>query len=73
MADYLQEKMAGSKTKLLWGTANMFSNPRFMAGASTNPDPQVFAWCAATVKHCMDITKKLGGANYVLWGGREGY
>jgi xylose isomerase len=73
IADYLQEKMAGAKTKLLWGTANLFSHPRFMAGASTNPDPDVFAWCAATVKHCMDITKALGGANYVLWGGREGY
>ena len=51
----------------------MFSHPRFMAGASTNPDPAVFAWCAATVKHCMDVTKQLGGSNYVLWGGREGY
>lgn len=73
IADYLQQKMAQSGTKLLWGTANLFSNPRFMAGASTNPDPEVFAWCAATVKHCMDITKNLGGSNYVLWGGREGY
>jgi len=44
-----------------------------MAGASTNPDPEVFAWCAATVKNCMDATKRLGGSNYVLWGGREGY
>jgi xylose isomerase len=73
MADYLQAKMEIYKTKLLWGTANMFSAPRFMAGASTNPDPDVFAWCAATVKHCMDVTKQLGGSNYVLWGGREGY
>jgi len=73
MAQYLGRKMETSKTKLLWGTANLFSNPRFMAGASTNPDPEVFAWCAATVKHCMDITKALGGSNYVLWGGREGY
>jgi xylose isomerase len=73
IGDYLQEKMSTSKTKLLWGTANMFSHPRFMAGASTNPDPAVFAWCAATVKHCMDVTKQLGGSNYVLWGGREGY
>ena len=73
IADYLQEKMNSSKTKLLWGTANMFSHPRFMAGASTNPDPAVFAWCATTVKHCMDVTKQLGGSNYVLWGGREGY
>lgn len=73
MADYLKEKMSGSKTKLLWGTANLFSHPRFMAGAATNPDPEVFAYSAATVKNCMDITKALGGANYVLWGGREGY
>ncbi len=73
MADYLLEKINSSKAKLLWGTANLFSHPRFMAGASTNPDPEVFAWCAATVKHCMDVTKQLGGSNYVLWGGREGY
>ncbi len=73
MVDYLGEKMQSSKTKLLWGTANLFSHPRFMAGASTNPDPEVFAWCAATVKNCMDATLQLGGSNYVLWGGREGY
>lgn len=73
MADYLFEKMTEYKTKLLWGTANLFSHPRFMAGAATNPDPQVFAWSAATVKNCMDVTKQLGGSNYVLWGGREGY
>ena len=73
MADYLGEKMQASKARLLWGTANLFSAPRFMAGASTNPDPEVFAWSAATVKHCMDVTKQLGGQNYVLWGGREGY
>jgi xylose isomerase len=73
IVDYLAEKMSQSSTKLLWGTANLFSHPRFMAGASTNPDPAVFAWCAATVKHCMDATKQLGGSNYVLWGGREGY
>jgi xylose isomerase len=73
IVDYLQEKMASSSTRLLWGTANLFSHPRFMAGASTNPDPDVFAWCATTVKHCMDATKQLGGSNYVLWGGREGY
>lgn len=73
MADYLGKKMESSKTRLLWATANLFSHPRFMAGASTNPDPAVFAWCAATVKHCMDVTQQLGGANYVLWGGREGY
>jgi xylose isomerase len=73
IADYLEEKMNSSKVKLLWGTANLFSHPRFMAGASTNPDPDVFAWSAATVKNCMDVTKQLGGSNYVLWGGREGY
>ena len=73
MVDYVEEKMRNYPTKLLWGTANMFSHPRFMAGASTNPDPEVFEWCAATVKNCMDATQRLGGSNYVLWGGREGY
>src|SRR5277367_3569154 len=73
MADYFKTKMSFSKTKLLWGTANLFSHPRFMSGAATNPDPEVFAYSAATVKHCMDVTMALGGANYVLWGGREGY
>ncbi|WP_278923746.1 MULTISPECIES: xylose isomerase [Pseudophaeobacter] len=71
--DYFGTKMAGSKTQLLWGTANMFSHRRFMAGAATNPDPEIFAWSAATVKACMDATHNLGGQNYVLWGGREGY
>ncbi|PUB14900.1 xylose isomerase [Yoonia sediminilitoris] len=73
MTDYIGEKMESSGTKLLWGTANMFSHRRWMSGASTNPDPDVFAFAAATVKSCMDATHKLGGANYVLWGGREGY
>ena len=73
MADYLAEKMSASKTRLLWGTANLFSHPRFMSGAATNPDPDVFAYSATLVKHCMDVTKALGGDNYVLWGGREGY
>lgn len=73
IVDYIGEKMSGSKTKLLWGTANLFSHRRFMSGAATNPDPEVFAWSAATVKTCMDATHKLGGENYVLWGGREGY
>ena len=73
MVDYLAEKMQSSPVKLLWGTANLFSHPRFMAGAATNPDPEVFAYSATTVKHCMDATKLLGGENYVLWGGREGY
>ncbi|WP_300061200.1 xylose isomerase [uncultured Roseobacter sp.] len=71
--DYIGEKMQGQGTKLLWGTANLFSHRRFMSGAATNPDPEVFAWSAATVKNCIDATHKLGGENYVLWGGREGY
>ncbi len=59
--------------QLLWGTANMFSHPRFLAGAATNPDPEVFAFAAAQVRAMMGITQRLGGTNYVLWGGREGY
>ena len=73
IVDYLAEKQAGHKAKLLWGTANMFSHKRWMSGAATNPDPDVYAYAAATVKANMDATHKLGGANYVLWGGREGY
>ncbi|WP_376876087.1 xylose isomerase [Albirhodobacter sp. R86504] len=73
IVDYIGEKMQGGSTKLLWGTANLFSHERFMSGAATNPDPDVFAFSAATVKTCMDATMKLGGENYVLWGGREGY
>ncbi len=73
ITDYFAAKMEGSKTKLLWGTANLFTHRRYMAGAATNPDPDVFAFAAATVKTCIDATHKLGGENYVLWGGREGY
>ena len=73
ITDYMGEKMNASGIGLLWGTANMFSHRRWMGGASTNPDPDVFAFAAATVKSCMDATQKLGGQNYVLWGGREGY
>ncbi|MFO8126651.1 xylose isomerase [Yoonia sp.] len=73
IVDYFAEKMDASGVKLLWGTANLFSHKRFMAGAATNPDPDVFAYSAATIKTCMDATMKLGGENYVLWGGREGY
>lgn len=73
IVDYFEEKMSDTGLKLLWGTANMFSHQRYMAGASTNPDPDVFAFAAATVKTCMDATHRLGGENYVLWGGREGY
>ena len=62
-----------SGVKLLWGTANLFSNPRYMCGASTNPDAHVFAYAAAQVKSAIDATKELGGENYVFWGGREGY
>ena len=73
MADYFEEKMAQTGTGLLWGTANLFSMRRFMAGAATNPNPEAFAYAAATVKHCLDVTHRLKGENYVLWGGREGY
>lgn len=73
IVDYLGEKMEAGGPKLLWGTANLFSHRRYMSGAATNPDPDVFAFSAATVKTCMDATQKLGGENYVLWGGREGY
>ncbi|MEJ8476754.1 xylose isomerase [Roseibium algae] len=73
IVDYFAQKQEETGVKLLWGTANLFSNRRFMSGASTNPDPDVFAYSAATIKTCMDATMKLGGENYVLWGGREGY
>jgi xylose isomerase len=66
----LQER---SGVKLLWGTANLFGHPRYAAGAATNPDPEVFAYAATQVFSAMNATQKLGGANYVLWGGREGY
>ncbi|MCP1198673.1 xylose isomerase [Notoacmeibacter sp. MSK16QG-6] len=73
IVDVLERKQAETGLKLLWGTANLFSHRRYMSGAATNPDPEVFAFAAATVKTCMDATHRLGGANYVLWGGREGY
>ena len=73
MVDYIGQKIETSDTRLLWGTANLFTHRRFMAGAATNPDPDVFAYSAALVKTCMDATLTLGGQNYVLWGGREGY
>ncbi|MDF3607047.1 xylose isomerase [Paracoccus sp. DMF-8] len=73
IADLFAEKMAAGGPKLLWGTANLFSNRRYMSGAATNPDPDVFAYSAATVRACMDVTHRLNGENYVLWGGREGY
>ena len=73
MVDVLQAKQAATGMKLLWGTANLFSHRRFMSGAATNPDPEIFALAALQVKEAMDATLKLGGENYVLWGGREGY
>jgi xylose isomerase len=66
-------RMQRSPVRLLWGTANLFSHPRYAAGAATNPDPAVFAFAAAQVRWCLEATQRLGGANYVLWGGREGY
>jgi xylose isomerase len=71
--EYIARKMAATGVKLLWGTANLFSPARFAAGAATNPDPEVFAYAAAQVRLCMEATQRLGGENYVLWGGREGY
>ncbi|WP_075221830.1 xylose isomerase [Acuticoccus yangtzensis] len=73
ITDIFAAKMETAKVKLLWGTANLFSHRRYMSGAATNPDPDVFAYAAATIKSCMDATHRLGGQNYVLWGGREGY
>jgi xylose isomerase len=73
MIEEAEAHMARTGVKLLWGTANLFSHPRYAAGAATNPDPEVFAYAAAQVKLMLEITKRLDGANYVLWGGREGY
>ncbi|MDH2925069.1 D-xylose isomerase [Nicoletella semolina] len=73
IVDLLAQKQAETGVKLLWGTANCFTNPRYMSGAASNPNPEVFAWAAAQVVSAMEATKKLGGENYVLWGGREGY
>lgn len=73
MTEYFLKKQEDTGRKLLWGTANLFTHRRYTSGAATNPDPDVFAFAAATVKTCMDSTFKLGGQNYVLWGGREGY
>lgn len=73
ISDYALEKQADTGMKVLWGTANLFSNPRYMNGAATNPDFNVVAHAAAQVKNALDITIKLGGENYVFWGGREGY
>ena len=73
ITDYAQEKMKASGVKLLWGTANCFSHPRYMNGAATNPDFDVVAAAGAQVKNALDATIKLRGENYVFWGGREGY
>jgi xylose isomerase len=73
MVEVLEAKQAQTGMKLLWGTANVFSHPRYAAGAASNPQPEVFAYAATQVFHAMGATKRLGGANYVLWGGREGY
>jgi xylose isomerase len=70
---YAKQKQADSGVKLLWGTANVFSNPRYMNGASTNPDFSVVAYAGTQVKNALDATIALGGENYVFWGGREGY
>ena len=69
----LKEEQQRTGVKLLWGTANLFSNPRFMHGASTTCNADAFAFAAAQVKKCLEVTKELGGVNYVFWGGREGY
>ncbi len=71
--DYAALKQQASGVKLLWGTANVFSNPRYMNGASTNPDFNVLAHAGTQVKNALDATIRLGGENYVFWGGREGY
>ncbi len=75
--DAIADKMAGkieeTGVQLLWGTANLFSHPRYAAGGATNPDPEVFGWAAHQVRSMLDVTNRLGGSNYVLWGGREGY
>ncbi len=73
VGDVLAEEQQRTGIKLLWGTANLFSNPRFMHGAATSPNAEAFAFAAAQVKKAMELTKRLGGENYVFWGGREGY
>ncbi|MBW8755313.1 MAG: xylose isomerase [Sphingomonadales bacterium] len=71
--DDLERLQAAHGRKLLWGTANLFSHPRYASGAATNPDPEVFGWAAMQVRDALEATHRLGGSNYVLWGGREGY
>ncbi|MFP3244151.1 MAG: xylose isomerase [Paraburkholderia sp.] len=73
ISDYLARKQQDTGVRLLWGTANLFSHPRYAGGAATSPNPDVFAFAATQVRHALDATQRLGGENYVLWGGREGY
>ena len=73
VAKVLKEEQERTGVQLLWGTANLFSNPRYMHGAATSCNADVFAFAAAQVKKCLEVTKDLGGSNYVFWGGREGY
>lgn len=73
LVDYAKIKQQETQKQLLWGTANLFSHPRYMNGAATNPDFQVLTWAATQVKNALDATIALGGQNYVFWGGREGY
>jgi len=73
IADHIAEKQSGSDKKLLWGTANMFSNPRFMNGAGSSNSAEVYCFAAAQIKKALEVTVKLGGKGYVFWGGREGY
>lgn len=73
ISDYILEKMKGTDIKCLWGTANMFSNPRFVNGAGSTNSADVYCFAAAQIKKALDITVKLGGRGYVFWGGREGY
>ncbi|HUG10281.1 MAG TPA: xylose isomerase [Opitutaceae bacterium] len=70
---HAKEHQKATGVKLLWGTANLFTHPRYMCGAATNPDAHVFAYAAAQMKKAIEVTKELGGENYVFWGGREGY
>ncbi|MDP8993657.1 MAG: xylose isomerase [Pseudomonadota bacterium] len=73
IAEHMQRKMDETGVGLLWGTANLFSHPRYAAGGATSPDPEIFAWAAFQVREMIETTHRLGGSNYVLWGGREGY
>ena len=73
MGEDIAAAMQRTGIKLLWGTANLFGHPRYAAGAATNPNPEVFAYAAAQVRTVLELTHQLGGENYVLWGGREGY